>query len=108
MQNEQITTEIRFLGADDSDELARLAELDTTTPPPSPVLGGIVDGQLVAAHSLATGESIADPFQRTDELRSRLARRAGELDGGDPSRTVRLRNGYERRVDGSTATQPAR
>ena len=90
MQKDQPRTEIRFLGADDYDELTRLAGLDTATPPPSPVLGAIVDGQLVAAHSLATGESIADPFRQTEALRSQLARRAGDLDGGNRGRPTRL------------------
>jgi hypothetical protein len=46
------------------------------------VLGGIVDGRLVAAHSLATGESVADPFRHTAEIRSLLAQRAVQLRGG--------------------------
>jgi hypothetical protein len=36
---------------------------------------------LVAAHSLATGESIADPFLRTGEIRSLLAARARQVNG---------------------------
>jgi hypothetical protein len=76
------TIEIRLLGLDDGTVLARLAELDTSRPPPSPLLGAIVDGRLVAAHSLATGESIADPFRRTAEIRSLLAMRAHQLRSG--------------------------
>ena len=74
--------EIRLLGLEDGAAVARLAELDTTEAPPSPLLGGIADGQLVAAHSLATGKSIADPFRHTAEIRSLLAERAGQLRGG--------------------------
>jgi hypothetical protein len=73
------TIEIRLLGIADGAALARLAELDTADAPPTPLIGGIVDGRLVAAHSLATGESIADPFQPTAEIRSLLARRARQL-----------------------------
>jgi hypothetical protein len=71
--------EIRLLGAGDSPALARLAELDTAELPPTPILGGILDGRLVAAHSLATGESIADPFLPTAEIRSLLANRARQV-----------------------------
>ena len=73
--------EIRMLGLEDGAALARLAQVDTASPPPAPVLGGIVGGRLVAAHSLASGESIADPFRRTAEIRALLAERAGQLRG---------------------------
>ena len=71
--------EIRKLGLQDGAAVARLAELDTAAIPPSPLLGGIVDGRLTVAHSLATGESIADPFRHTAELRSLLSERAAQL-----------------------------
>jgi hypothetical protein len=79
---DQTTIEIRMLGLEDGAALARLAQLDTTDAPPGPLLGGIVEGRLVAAHSLATGRSIADPFRHTAEIRSLLAERAGQLRGG--------------------------
>ena len=81
MKLDDTAVEIRLLAATDAAELTRLAELDTTVPPRSPLLGGMVDGRLVAAHSLATGESIADPFRPTADIRSLLARRARELRG---------------------------
>jgi len=81
MKLDDTAVEIRLLAATDAAELTRLAELDTTVPPRSPLLGGMVDGRLVAAHSLATGESIADPFRPTADLRSLLARRARQLRG---------------------------
>jgi hypothetical protein len=70
--------QIRLLGLGDGAAVARLAQLDTADTPASPLLGAIVGGQLLAAHSLATGASIADPFQRTDEIRSLLEERAGQ------------------------------
>jgi hypothetical protein len=86
------TIEIRLLGLEDGAALARLAELDTAEPPTIPLLGGIVDGRLVAAYSLATGESIADPFRPTAEIRSLLARRARQLCGSrGPGLLRRLR-----------------
>ena len=71
--------EMRMLGLEDGAALARLAQLDSATAPRTPVLGGLVDGRLVAAYSLATGESIADPFRHTAEIRSLLSERAGQL-----------------------------
>jgi hypothetical protein len=73
--------EIRLLDLQDSAAVARLAELDSADPPPTPLLGAIVEGRLLAAHSLATGGSIADPFRHTAELRSLLAETARQLPG---------------------------
>jgi hypothetical protein len=86
MNTDQQTIEIRVLAAEDSPELRRLAELDTAEPPPQPVLGGTVAGRLVAAHSLATNQQIADPFRPTAEVRALLARRAHQLRDGGPDR----------------------
>lgn len=95
--------QIRLLGLEDGAAVARLAELDTTEAPSGPLLGGIVDGRLVAAHSMATGKSIADPFQRTAEIRALLAERASQLrDGRGLGMLGRLR----RRFGGSVATRP--
>jgi hypothetical protein len=74
--------EIRLLGLEDGAAVTRLAELDTAEVPASPLMGGIVAGQLVAARSLATGESIADPFRHTSEIRSLLAASERQLRGG--------------------------
>jgi hypothetical protein len=76
------TIEIRMLGPEEDAVLTRLAQLDTADTPSAPVLGGVIEGRLVAAHSLATGQSIADPFRHTSEIRSLLAERAGQLRGG--------------------------
>jgi hypothetical protein len=74
--------EIRLLGPQDGGAVARLAQLDSADAPPAPLLGGIADGRLVAAHSVATGQSIADPFRHTAGIRSLLAERAAQLRGG--------------------------
>jgi len=65
--------EIRLLNGEDTQQLVRLAERDTAEIPSEPVLGGIVDGELVAAHSIGSGESVADPFRPTAEIRELLA-----------------------------------
>jgi hypothetical protein len=97
------TIEIRLLGVEDSRAVARLAELDTTTPPASPLLGAIVDGRLLAAHSLATGASIADPFRHTAEIRSLLAERAGQLHDGRDRGLLRRARGRDRGEAGINA-----
>jgi hypothetical protein len=70
---------IRRLGRDDLAEVERLAQLDSRRPPEGALLGVEIEGRLVAAISLATGESIADPFSRTAELRALLELRAAQL-----------------------------
>ena len=57
----------------------RLAQLDSRRPPEGALLGVEIEGRLLAAISLATGESIADPFSRTGELRALLELRAAQL-----------------------------
>jgi hypothetical protein len=98
--------EIRLLNPQDRPAVTRLAELDTAEAPPSPLLGGIVDGRLLAAHSLATGESIADPFRPTAEIRALLARRASQTPSGGGRRGVldRLR----KRLGGEIPARPGR
>ena len=76
------TIEIRMLGPEEDASLTRLAQLDTADTPSAPVLGGVIEGRLVAAHSLATGQSIADPFRHTAEIRALLAERADQLRSG--------------------------
>jgi hypothetical protein len=97
------TIEIRALALEDGAAVARLAELDTADAPPTPLLGGIVEGRLVAVHSLRTGKSIADPFRHTAEIRSLLAERAGQLRGG---RGRGLLNRLRRRLSGDIAVRP--
>jgi hypothetical protein len=97
--------EIRMLGLEDGAAVARLAQLDTADAPPSPVLGAIVDGRLVAAHSVATGESVADPFRHTAQIRSLLKQRARQVRGGGRRGLLsRLRGG----LGGEIAFPPER
>ncbi len=97
------TIEIRILGPEDGAALRRLAELDSASTPPAPLLGGIVDGRLVAVHSLATGESIADPFRHTAGIRSLLAERAGQLRG---TRRLRLLSSLREGLAGKLPGRP--
>jgi hypothetical protein len=82
MSNEPTTAmTIRRLDATDADRaaLARLAGLDSHTGLEGPVLGAEVEGRLLAAISIETGEVIADPFRRTSELRAMLKLRLEQL-----------------------------
>jgi hypothetical protein len=79
MGNQTEGISIRRLGTGDRAELERLAQLDSRPPPEGALLGLAVEGRLVAAMSIATGESIADPFSRTGELRALLELRAAQL-----------------------------
>jgi hypothetical protein len=67
--------------------LGYLADLDSREPLEGEVLGAELDGALVAAISLTTGDVIADPFSPTGEIRSLLELRARQLRG----RGARLR-----------------
>ncbi len=65
--------------AADREAIDRLAERDSHDPLEGAVLVAEIEGEVVAAVSLADGASIADPFSRTDELRSLLELRAAQL-----------------------------
>lgn len=81
---------IRLLEEQDRDEVARLAELDSSSVPLGRLLGASIDGRLLVAHSLATGRQIADPFVKTSELRTLVSQRARQLNGARRGRARRL------------------
>jgi hypothetical protein len=70
---------IRRLGPADANAVKRLAQLDASRALEGPLLGAEVEGRLLAAISLTSGESVADPFARTEELRALLELRAAQL-----------------------------
>jgi hypothetical protein len=76
-----MTGPILIREATDSDHaaLVRLAERDSATRPPAPVLVAFRRGEAHAAISLSTGAVIADPFHRTAELVRLLQLRAAQL-----------------------------
>ena len=63
----------------DREALARLVARDSGEPLETPVIGVEIEGRLLAAASLASGEVVADPFSRTQELRALLELRAEQL-----------------------------
>jgi hypothetical protein len=95
---------IRMLTTDDDPALYRLAGLDSAEIPGGHLLGASVGGRLVAAQSLASGKSIADPFLPTGQIRMLLAQRAGQLNGRGRGRLLgRLRR---RRSRGALPSSP--
>src|SRR5947209_13494179 len=79
MDNELQLLTLRFGFPDDAAALDRLAALDSSEPPASPVLLGEVGGHLRAALSLADGSVVADPFHPTVALVELLHARARQL-----------------------------
>jgi hypothetical protein len=77
--NSQITIRRMDLSDADRGSVSELADLDSRHAPEGPVLGAEVEGTLLAAISLTTGDVIADPFSRTAELRALLETRAGQV-----------------------------
>ncbi len=72
-----IAVTIRYAFPDDERSLDRLAALDSA----APLLVAEVEGQLRAAFSLATGETIADPFHPSTAMIELLRARAQQLRG---------------------------
>ena len=70
---------IRRATSNDEAALRRLADLDSTRVPDGPVLMAEIGGRAVAAISVHSGESFADPFVLTLELRRLLELRASQL-----------------------------
>jgi hypothetical protein len=72
---------IRAAGPEDGEALRRLAQRDSRAIPDGELLIALVDGDARAAISLASGETIADPFHRTQELVGMLTLRGSRLRG---------------------------
>jgi hypothetical protein len=70
---------LRLAGADEAEDLERLAALDSASPLVGEALVALVDGTLVAAISLDSGRVIADPLAPTSEARALLHTRAAQL-----------------------------
>jgi hypothetical protein len=70
---------IRAARGSDGDVLRRLAELDSARLPGGDMLIAEAEGMVIAAHSPATGATIADPFRRTAEVVELLQLRGAML-----------------------------
>jgi hypothetical protein len=86
---------VRTAVASDLSELARLAALDSGTPPRGPALIAEADSRMLAALPLGSGRPIADPFEPTAEIVALLQLRAaqlGEAEGHGRGLADRLRS----------------
>jgi hypothetical protein len=70
---------LRLAGADEADELKRLAGVDSARPLLGDSIVALVDGRLVAAMSLADGRLIANPFVPTADAAALLRTRATQV-----------------------------
>lgn len=80
----------------DQRPLARLAELDSSTPPTRPALLAEVDGDLRAVLDLTDGTVIAHPFHPTAALIDLLRARARQLDATPRTRGSRRPHSWSR------------
>jgi hypothetical protein len=82
---------IRPAYPDDRDMLGRLARLDSQRPLDEDAMIAEVDGVAVAALSLSTGRTVADPFARTAEVCCLLRMRAASIARAEqPQRFARV------------------
>jgi hypothetical protein len=77
---------VRYAVAADLSQLARLAELDSATPPRGPALVAEADSRMLAALPLGSGRPIADPFEPTAEIVALLQLRAEQLKENESGR----------------------
>jgi hypothetical protein len=100
---------IRLAGPADGRRLLRLAGRDSRPRPSGEVLVAELDGDLVAARSLADGHAIADPFRPTAAIAELIAVRAGAQVGAGAAATQRRKRVGRQRDDwrGGLITEPA-
>jgi hypothetical protein len=85
---------VRRSHSGDQVALARLAALDSASPPRGPALIAEADSRMIAALPLGSGRAIADPFEPTAELVALLELRRAQIDSAEThsSRRGRLRS----------------
>jgi hypothetical protein len=91
---------VRYSVASDLSELARLAALDSATPPRGPALIAEADSRMLAALPLGSGRPIADPFEPTAEILELLRLRAEQVQ-------TRESNGWRDRVRSLLRARPS-
>jgi hypothetical protein len=96
---------VRRTGSGDQVALARLAALDSASPPRGPALVAEADSRMLAALPLGSGRAIADPFEPTAELVALLELRRAQIDSAETraARGGRLRSLLRRRVSHARA-----
>ena len=85
---------VRRSGSGDQVALARLAALDSASPPRGPALVAESDARILAALPIGSGRPIADPFEPTAELVALLELRRAQIGSAETpsSRGGRLRS----------------
>ena len=85
---------VRRSARGDESALARLASLDSASPPRGPALIAEADSRMLAALPLGAGRAIADPFEPTADLVGLLELRRAQIQSAEtaPRRTRRLRS----------------
>jgi hypothetical protein len=71
---------VRRSTSGDAGELARLAALDSASPPRGPALVAMADSRILAALPIGSGRPIADPFEPTAELVALLELRRSQME----------------------------
>ena len=74
---------VRRAASADESALARLAALDSTSPPRGPALIAEADSRMLAALPLGAGRPIADPFEPTAELVALLELRRKQIESAE-------------------------
>jgi hypothetical protein len=83
---------VRRSTSGDESALARLAALDSASPPRGPALIAEADTRMLAALPLGSGRPIADPFEPTAALVQLLELRRTQIDSAD--REPHARRGF--------------
>ena len=89
---------VRRSASGDDSALARLAALDSGSPPRGPALIAEAGSRMLAALPLGDGRPIADPFEPTAELVALLELRRTQIESADSTspRRSRLRSALRR------------
>ena len=74
---------VRRSTSGDESALARLAALDSASPPRGPALIAEANARILAALPLGSGRSIADPFEPTAGLLQLLELRRSQIDAAE-------------------------
>jgi hypothetical protein len=74
---------VRRTTAGDASALARLAALDSASPPRGPALVAEANARMLAALPLGSGRAIADPFEPTAEAVALLELRRSQIESAD-------------------------
>lgn len=82
---------VRRSHSGDERALARLAALDSASPPRGPALVAEADSRMLAALPLGSGRAIADPFARTAELLELLELRRMQIEAAGTAAAPRRR-----------------